>query len=53
MAVNITDIKSIWTYYKTELYGGVRDEQTIDKSYYEDSFAVPEIAGFFSNNIRL
>jgi len=40
---SVDEIRELLRYYEEELYGKVREEQRIDESYINDTFAVPEV----------
>jgi hypothetical protein len=41
--MNKDEIKELLSYYKTEYYAGLKNEQRIDQKYYDDKFDVPWI----------
>lgn len=43
MAISVTEIRDKKSYFEHDLYGKVREEQTEDQSYYDDTFQVPEV----------
>jgi len=43
MTISRKEIKDLRSFYEKDLYGKVRSEQRADVSYYNDTFAVPEV----------